>query len=136
MRFLVVMYPMGELDKYIAGAQPDPELVKKMMKFNEEMVKAGVVLDLAGLDSPSRATRVSFQGGKASLKDGPFSESKEVVGGYWILQCKSKEEAVEWARRCPAADGNFIEVRKIMGIEDYAPDVQEAAKSDYLPLKK
>ena len=119
-----------------AGVMPDEKLLGAMMKFNEEMVKAGVVLDLAGLDSPSRATRVSFKGGKASVTDGPFAESKEVVGGFWILQCKSKEEAVEWARRCPAAEGNFIEVRKIMGIEDYTPAVQEVRLRGLLPLKK
>lgn len=136
MRFLVLMYPMGELDNYNKGAMPDPELVTKMMKFNEELVKSGVLLELAGLETPSKASRVSFKGGKASITDGPFAESKEVVGGFWILQCKSKEEAVEWARRCPAPDGNFIEVRKIMGIEDYTPEVQEAAKSDLVPPRK
>src|SRR5207302_1207079 len=102
----------------------------KMMKFNEELVKSGVLLELAGLETPSKAARVTFKGGKATVTDGPFAESKEVVGGFWILQCKSKEEAVEWARRCPTPDGDFIEVRKIMGPEDYSPEVQAAAKSD------
>ena len=98
-----------------------------MGRYNDELTKAGVLLGLDGLHPASKGARVSFPGGKATVTDGPFTEAKELVGGYWLIQAKSKEEAVEWATRCPAADGDTIEVRQVYEMEDYSPEVQAAA---------
>ena len=84
-----------------------------MMKYNESLQKAGVLLALDGLHPPSMGARVSFSGGKPKVTDGPFTEAKEVLGGYWMIQVKSKEEAIEWASRCPASDNEVIEVRQV-----------------------
>ena len=102
-------------------------MVAEMMKYNASLKAAGVLLSLDGLHPPSMGARVSFSGGKASLTDGPFSEAKEVLGGYWMIAVKSKEEAIEWARRCPAGDGNVIEIRQVQEMSDFPPDLQEAA---------
>ena len=92
---------------------PDPKAVAAMMKYNESLQKAGVLLALDGLHPPSTGARVSFAGGKPKVTDGPFAEAKEVIGGYWMIQVKSKEEAIEWASRCPASDNEVIEVRQV-----------------------
>jgi len=111
------------------GFTPPADAVAKMMKFNEELAKAGALVALDGLHPVAKGARVSFNGGKPKVTDGPFIEAKEVVGGYWIIQTKSKEEAVEWARRVPAAEGDVIEIRQIFEMSDFPPDVQEAADS-------
>jgi len=98
-----------------------------MMKYNEALQKAGVLLALDGLHPPSMGARVTFAGGKLKVTDGPFTEAKEVVGGYWMIQVKSKEEAVEWASRCPASDNEVIELRQVQEMSDFPADVQEAA---------
>jgi len=98
-----------------------------MSKYNETLKQAGVLLSLDGLHPPSAGARVRFPGGKPKVTDGPFSEAKEVVGGYWIIQVKSKEEAVEWACRCPGSGNETIEVRQIFDMEDYSPEVKKAA---------
>jgi hypothetical protein len=98
-----------------------------MMKYNEELEKAGVLLALDGLHPPSMGARVSFAGGKARVAEGPFPEAKEVLGGYWMIQVKSKEEAVAWAKRCPASDNEVIEVRQVQEFEDFTPEVRQAA---------
>ena len=98
-----------------------------MMKYNESLQKAGVLLALDGLHPPSMGTRVSFSGGKPKVTDGPFTEAKEVVGGYWMIQVKSKEEAIEWASRCPGSDNEIIEIRQVQEFSDFPADVQEAA---------
>ena len=98
-----------------------------MMKYNESLQKAGVLLALDGLHPPSMGARVSFPGGKPKVTDGPFTEAKEVLGGYWMIQVKSKEEAIEWASRCPASDNEVIEVRQVQEMSDFPADVQEAA---------
>jgi hypothetical protein len=98
-----------------------------MTKYNEALTKAGVLLALDGLHPPSVGTRVSFSGGKPRVTDGPFAEAKEVIGGYWLIQVKSKAEAVQWASRCPAGDGDVIEVRQVQEMSDFPPDVQKAA---------
>lgn len=108
---------------------PPAEAVAKMMKFNEELAKAGALLSLDGLHPLAKGARVSFNGGKAKVTDGPFIESKEVIGGYWIIQTKSKAEAVEWARRVPAAEGDIIEIRQIFEMSDFPPEVKKAADS-------
>jgi hypothetical protein len=105
---------------------PDAEAVGKMSRYNDELTKAGVLLALDGLQPPSKGARVSFSGGKNTITDGPFAEAKEVIGGYWLIQVKSKEEAVEWASRCPGEDC-VIEVRQVYEMSDFPADVQAAA---------
>jgi hypothetical protein len=107
---------------------PTAEAVAAMTKYNETLTKAGVLLALDGLHPGSKGARVSFSGGKGTVTDGPFTEAKELIGGYWLIQAKSKEEAVEWASRCPAADGDVIEVRQVYELSDFPPEVQEVAR--------
>ena|SRR5689334_16135482 len=126
MRFMMLVIPKG-YEKAAPGTTPDAKLVERMMKYNESLQKAGVLLSLDGLHPPSTGARVTFSGGKARAIDGPFAESKEVVGGYWMIQVKSKEEAVEWAKRAPMPEGDVIEVRQVQEMSDFPPDVQEAA---------
>jgi hypothetical protein len=126
MRFMMLMIPKG-YEKAQPGAMPDAKAVAAMMKYNEALQKAGVLLALDGLHPPSMGARVTFAGGKPKVTDGPFTEAKEVVGGYWIIQVKSKEEAVEWASRCPASDNEVIELRQVQEMSDFPADVQEAA---------
>jgi len=126
MRFMMLMIPKG-YENAAPGTMPDAKHVAEMMKYNESLQKAGVLLALDGLHPPSSGSRVSFAGGKARVTDGPFTEAKEVVGGYWMIQVKSKEEAVEWASRCPASDNEVIEIRQVMEMSEFPADVQEAA---------
>jgi hypothetical protein len=111
---------------------PDPKAVAAMARFNESLTKAGVLLALDGLHPPSAGARVSFAGGKPKVTDGPFPEAKEVVGGYWMIQVKSKEEAVAWASRCPAGEHEVIEVRQVHEMSEFPPEVQKAAGSTRL----
>jgi hypothetical protein len=99
-----------------------------MMKFNESLQKAGVLLALDGLHPPSMGARISFAGGKARVTDGPFSEAKEVLGGYWMIQVKSREEAIAWASRCPAGENEVIEVRQVQDLADFPADIQAVAR--------
>src|ERR671919_3139544 len=126
MRFMMLMIPKGYEDAR-PGTVPDATRVAAMMKYNESLQKAGVLLALDGLHPPSMGTRVSFPGGKPKVTDGPFAEAKEVLGGYWMIQVKSKAEAIEWASRCPASDNEVIEVRQVQEFSDFPPDVKEAA---------
>jgi hypothetical protein len=126
MRFMMLMIPKG-YESAAPGTVPDAKAVAAMMKYNESLQKAGVLLALDGLHPPSMGVRVSFAGGKAKAVDGPFTEAKEVLGGYWMIQVKSKEEAVAWAMRCPAGDNEMIEVRQVQEFDDFPADVQEAA---------
>lgn len=123
MRFMLLMIPKG-YEQAEAGAMPDADAVEAMMKFNEDLQKAGVLLALDGLHPPAMGARVSFSGGKPQVTDGPFIEAKEVVGGYWMIQVKSKEEAIEWAKRCPASDNEIIEIRQVQEFEDFPDDIQ------------
>ncbi len=125
MRFMMLMIPKG-YEKAEPGTVPSAEAVAAMMKYNEQLHKAGVLLALDGLHPPSTGARVTFAGGKAKVTDGPFTEAKEVVGGYWMIQVKSREEAIEWATRCPGDDCT-IEVRQVQEMSDFPPDVQQAA---------
>jgi hypothetical protein len=127
MRFMMLMIPKG-YEKAAPGAMPDAKAVAAMMKYNESLQKAGVLLALDGLHPPSMGARVSFSGGKPKVTDGPFSEAKEVLGGYWMIQVKSKEEAVEWASRCPASENEVIEIRQVQEFSDFTPEVQKAAQ--------
>lgn len=126
MRFMMLMIPKG-YETAEPGAMPAAEAVVAMMKYNESLQKAGVLLALDGLHPPSMGARVTFEGGKPKVTDGPFSEAKEVLGGYWMIQVKSKEEAVEWASRCPASGDEIIEVRQVQEFADFPADIQEAA---------
>jgi hypothetical protein len=126
MRFMMLMIPKG-YEKAPPGTLPDAKGVAAMMKYNESLQKAGVLLTLDGLHPPSMGARVSFSGGKPTVADGPFAEAKEVLGGYWMIQVKSKEEAIAWASRCPAGDNEVIEVRQVQEMSDFPADVREAA---------
>ena len=126
MRFMMLMIPKG-YEQAEPGTMPDAESVAAMMRYNESLQKAGVLLALDGLHPPSMGARVSFPGGKPKVTDGPFAEAKEVLGGYWMIQVKSREEAIEWASRCPASENEVIEVRQVQEMADFPADVQEAA---------
>jgi hypothetical protein len=126
MRFMMLMIPKG-YEKAAPGTMPDAKAVAAMMKYNESLQKAGVLLALDGLQPPSMGARVTFSGGKPKVTDGPFAEAKEVLGGYWMIDVKSKEEAIEWAKRCPGSDNEMIEVRQVHEMADFPADVQEAA---------
>jgi len=127
MRFMLLMIPKG-YETAAPGTVPDDAVrVEEMMKFNESLQKAGVLLALDGLHPPSMGARVSFAGGKARVTDGPFPEAKEVVGGYWMIQVGSRAEAIEWASRCPATDDEVIEVRQVQEVADFPEDVQQIA---------
>lgn len=110
------------------GSVPKAEEMAPMGKFNDELAEAGALLAVDGLHPLSRGARVSFAKGQPVVTDGPFIEAKEVLGGFWILQLNSKEEAVEWARRCPAQEGDVIEIREIWEMEDLPADMQQLAK--------
>ena len=126
MRFMMLMIPKG-YEKAAPGTAPDAKAVAAMMQYNESLQKAGVLLALDGLHPPSAGARISFAGGKPKVSDGPFAEAKEVLGGYWMIQVKSKEEAIEWASRCPAGENEVIEIRQVQELEDFPADVQKVA---------
>ncbi len=127
MRFMMLMIPQG-YESATPETVPDADAVAAMMTYNESLQKAGVLLALDGLHPPVAGARVSFQTGKPVVTDGPFTETKETVGGYWIIQVKSKEEAIEWAKRCPGGVNETIEVRQIFEMTDFPEDVQKAAE--------
>jgi hypothetical protein len=127
MRFMMLMIPKG-YEKAAPDTTPPADAVEKMMRYNEELQKAGVLLSLDGLHPLSSGARVSFADGKPIVTDGPYVETKEVLGGYWIIKVNSKQEAIDWAKRCPAAQNETIEVRQVFEMEDFPPDVQKAAK--------
>ena len=126
MRFMMLVIPKG-YESAKPGTVPEAKAVEAMMKYNESLQKAGVLLALDGLHPPSMGARVSFEAGKPSVSDGPFAEAKEVLGGYWMIQVKSREEALEWAKRAPMSDNEIIEVRQVQEMADFPPDVQKAA---------
>jgi hypothetical protein len=125
MRFMMLMIPKG-YESAAPGTLPDAKAVEAMMKYNEQLQEAGVLLALDGLHPPSMGARVTFSGGKPAVTDGPFPEAKEVLGGYWMIQVASREEAVEWAKRCPGGDNETIEVRQVQEMSDFPEDVQQA----------
>jgi hypothetical protein len=124
MRFMMIMIPKG-YETAKPGTMPDPEHVGAMMRYNEALQKAGVLLALDGLHPPSMGARVSFDGGKATVTDGPFPEVKEVIGGYWMIQVSSRAEAIEWARRCPGKGNEVIEVRQVQEMGDFPEEIQQ-----------
>ena len=126
MRFMMLMTPRG-YESAAPGTMPPADAVAAMMKYNEALKAAGVLITLDGLHPPSMGARVTFSGGKPKVTDGPFIEAKEVLGGYWMIQVKSRAEAIEWAKRAPMLDGDVIEVRQVQEMADFPPDVQKAA---------
>lgn len=127
MRFMMLMIPKG-YESAQPGAMPDAKAVEAMMKYNVALQQAGVLLTLDGLHPPSMGARVSFESGTPTVTDGPFIESKEVLGGYWMIKVDSKAEAIEWAKRCPASGNEIIELRQVQEFSDFPPDVQKAAE--------
>jgi hypothetical protein len=126
MRFMLLMIPKG-YENAAPGEMPSADAVAAMMKYNASLQKAGVLLALDGLHPPSMGARVSFAGGKPRVTDGRSIRAAEVLGGYWMIRVHSKEEAVEWASRCPASGNEIIEVRQVQEMEEFPQDVQEAA---------
>jgi hypothetical protein len=122
MRFMMLMIPAAP------DAMPDSETIKTMVKYNYEMGKAGVLLALEGLHPPASGARVSFKGGRPTVTDGPFPEVKEVLGGFWILEVRSRDEAIEWARRCPVSSNDVIEIRRVHEMSEAPEDVQKLAE--------
>jgi hypothetical protein len=126
MRFMMLMIPSG-YEAAAPGTMPSAEAVAAMMKYNEALKAAGVLITLDGLHPPSTGARVSFAGGRPVVTDDPFTEAKEVIGGYWMVDVESKDEAIAWARRCPASDNEIIEIRQVLEMSDFPADVQQAA---------
>jgi hypothetical protein len=126
---MLLMIPKG-YEAAAPGAMPDPEAVAAMTKYNQSMQEAGVLLALEGLHPPSMGARVSFSGGKPRVTPGPFPEAKEVLGGHGMIQVGSKQEAIDWAARCPASGDEVIEVRQVQELADFPTEVQEAAAGE------
>jgi hypothetical protein len=124
MRFMMLMYPGPKAE---TGALPDPAVVAPIMKYNEELVRAGVLLAGDGLHPSSKGARIRVSGGKRTIVDGPFAEAKEVLGGYWMIQVRSKEEAVQWASRVPLTEGEMVELRQVVEMSEFSDEVQELA---------
>jgi hypothetical protein len=127
MRFMMLMIPLG-YETAPADVKLDPERVSAMMKYNQALKDAGVLITLDGLHPPSVGARVSFATGTPEVTDGPFTEAKEVLGGYWMIDVKSREEAIAWAKKCPASSNEIIEIRRVQEMTDFSEEVQEAAK--------
>jgi hypothetical protein len=127
MRFMMLMIPKG-YEQAKPGTMPDPKAVLAMMKYNEELQRAGVLLTLEGLHPPSMGARISFAEGKPQVTHGPFAEATEVLGGFWMIQVKSKEEAIQWASRCPASANETIEIRQVLEMTEFPAEVQKAAE--------
>src|SRR3979490_1585722 len=123
MRFMMLMIPLG-FETAPPEIQLDPERVSAMMKYNEALKDAGVLITLDGLHPPSTGARVSFATGKPVVTDGPFTEAKEVLGGYWMIDVASREEAIAWAAKCPASENEIIEIRQGPAMSDFSAEVQ------------
>ncbi len=123
MRFMMLMIPKG-YESAAPGEMPEADAVAEMMKYNEALQQAGVLITCDGLHPPSMGARVSFAGGKPLVIDGPFAEVKEVLGGYWMIDVASREEAIAWATRCPAGPNEVIEVRQVQEVGDFPEQVQ------------
>ena len=132
MRYMMLMIPGGYATA-APDAMPTAEAVRAMMKYNDALKAAGVLLSLDGLHPPSAGARVSFKGGKPLVVDGPFAETKEVLGGYWMIDVASRADAIDWARRCPASENDIIEVRQVQEMADFPEDVRKAAEGFSAP---
>ncbi|EDY18560.1 DGPFAETKE family protein [Chthoniobacter flavus Ellin428] len=122
MQFMMLMIPAVYQDgkKVEPGFAPDPKKIEEMGRFNEELGKVLKILSINGLHPQNTGARVAFGPGKPSVTDGPFIETKEVIGGYWLVEAESKEEVVKWAERCPADPGDVIEIRRVFEAADFA----------------
>ena len=127
MRFMLLMLPADQCTA-APDALPSAEAVGQMMRFNKSLQEAGVLLALDGLHPPSAGARVRVVDGKVTVTDGPFAEAKEVVGGYWIIDVGSREEAIAWASRCPIGPDNTIEVRQVFEMSEFPPELRKAAE--------
>ena len=131
MRFMMLVKASKNSE---AGMMPDDSLIAAMTKYNEEMAKAGILLDLAGLQPSSKGARIKFSDGRPTVVDGPFTGTKELIAGYWLIQVKSKEEAIDWAKHAPSPHGEGaegeIELRQLFELEDFAPSqaIEEARR--------
>jgi hypothetical protein len=134
MRFMMLMIPLG-YEAAPPDVKLDPERVAAMMRYNEALKDAGVLITLDGLHPPSTGARVAFPGGKPVVTDGPFTESKEVLGGYWMIEVDSRQQAIDWAKKCPASENEIIEIRQVQEMSDFPPEVQEAA-AGFADLKR
>jgi len=131
MRFMMIIFPK-DYENAKPGWVPDLKSMEKMGKYNEQLQKAGVLLALDGLTPPATmSARVTFKSGKSKVTDGPFAETKEVVGGYWIIQVKSREEALEWASRIPGSDNEMVEVRRMFDVTDFDPETQKEIQKKF-----
>src|ERR1700682_4512573 len=126
MRFMMLMIPKG-YETAAPGTMPSADAVAAMMKYNEALKDAGVLITLYGLHPPSIGARVSFGTGKPIVTDGPFTEAKEVLGGYWMIDVKSREEAIAWAKKSPPSENEIIEIRQVQEMSGFPADVQEGA---------
>ncbi len=131
MRFMMIMFPKS-YENAKPGWVPDLKSMEAMGKYNEQLQKAGVLLALDGLTPPSTmSARVTFKGGKSKVTDGPFPEAKEVVGGYWVIEVKSREEALEWGSRIPGSDNEMVEVRRMFDLTDFDPEIQNEIQKKF-----
>ena len=133
MRFMLFIYPPTPGDE---NYEPNADDVGAMTRYNESLTKAGVLLALDGLHPISKGARITFEGGKPNVTDGPYTEAKEVVGGYWLIDVKSKDEAVEWASRIPAAEGDMVEVRQVFEMSDFSEEIQAVDMSGVEPKEQ
>ena len=139
MRFLMMVKANKDSE---AGVMPEDTLIAEMGRYNEELAKAGVLLDLSGLQPSSKGARIRFSDGKRTVIDGPFTETKELIAGYWLIQVKSREEAIEWAKRAPAPHGEGqegeIEIRQLFELDDFGPSeaIDRARELEHQLAKK
>lgn len=133
MRFMVLMIPAVYQTKNGQTVDPqftpDPEMMAQMGRFNDELKQAGSLLAVDGLRPRAKGARLAFAGGKASVTDGPAIEARDVVGGFWMLEAKSRQQVIDWMKRCPAQAGDVIEIREFAEMSDFPPEVQAAARS-------
>jgi len=128
MRFMVIV-KTGQLRE--SGSIPSAESMEKMGAFNEQLMKAGALLSAEGLQPSSKGARITYSGGRPTVTDGPFAETKELIGGFWIVQMKSKDEALEWFSRCPFENGEEIEIRQVTEPEEFAALLSESHRDRY-----
>ena len=133
MRVMVIVKANKESE---AGVLPSKEILTAMGKFNEELVKAGVMLAGEGLQPSSKGARVKFSGSKRTVSDGPFTESKELIAGFWMWQVKSMDEAIEWLKRAPFEDGDEVEIRRVFEVEDFGDNLTPEAKAKEQSLRE
>jgi hypothetical protein len=133
MRFMVLVKANKDTE---AGVMPTQELLAEMGKFNEELIKAGVMLAGEGLQPSSKGARVKFSGNKRTVTDGPFAETKELVAGFWLWQVRSKDEAIEWLKRAPFRDGEVVEIRQVFEAEDFGAEFTPELREQEERLRK